>query len=84
MDYTTHAGQPTTGVVWSPGPMPGTVWVLPRTGATSAEAVVVHVAKRARPCDDQPAQLDQNARPGGHPCAAPDGHTLALALAGPS
>lgn len=59
MDYTTHAGQPTTGVVWSPGPMPGTVWVLPHTGASSTEAVVVHVAKRAQVAPSKVASVTE-------------------------
>jgi hypothetical protein len=44
MDYTDTAGNPATGVVWSPGPLPGTVWVLPESGASTA--VVVHVRTR--------------------------------------
>jgi hypothetical protein len=33
--------EPATGVVWSPGPLPGSLWVLPRSGAPSSEAVIV-------------------------------------------
>jgi hypothetical protein len=46
MNYTDTAGNPATGVVWSPGPLPGTVWVLPHSGASASEARVVHVRKR--------------------------------------
>lgn len=46
MNYTDSNGNPATGVVWSPGPLPGTVWVLPEPGASSDRAVVVRVAKR--------------------------------------
>lgn len=45
MNYTDTAGNPATGVVWSPGPLPGTVWVLPRSGASASEARVVSVRK---------------------------------------
>jgi hypothetical protein len=33
------------GVVWAPGPLPSTVWVLPESGARSIDAVVVHLPK---------------------------------------
>jgi hypothetical protein len=44
MEYVDEHGQPAYGVVWSPGPMPGTVWVLPESGASKSSALVVKVA----------------------------------------
>jgi hypothetical protein len=44
--------QPTetaTGIVWSPGPLPQTVWVLPHAGASGDLAVVVHAPTSTRP-----------------------------------
>jgi hypothetical protein len=38
-----------TGVVWSPGPLPETVWVLPYSGAPSDEAVAVRAPSLTRP-----------------------------------
>jgi hypothetical protein len=46
MDYTDTAGNAATGVVWSPGPLPGTVWVLPYSGAPQRTARVVSVQWR--------------------------------------
>lgn len=48
MNYTDTDGNPATGIVWSPGPLPGTVWVLPEAGASSSRAVVVHVRRRVQ------------------------------------
>lgn len=48
MNYTDTAGNPATGVVWSPGPLPGTVWVLPYSGASASEARVVHVRRKVQ------------------------------------
>lgn len=48
MEYVSESGNTVTGVVWSPGPMAGTVWVLPESGAAASTAVVVHVAKRVQ------------------------------------
>jgi hypothetical protein len=46
MEYTDKRGNAATGEVWSPGPLAGTVWVLPYSGAPSIEARVVNVRKR--------------------------------------
>lgn len=47
----------TKGVVWAPGPLPSTVWVLPESGARSADAIVVHLprdqAKNKRPIPER-------------------------------
>jgi hypothetical protein len=46
MEYTDTDGNTATGEAWSPGPLAGTVWVLPFSGAPSSMARVVHVRKR--------------------------------------
>jgi hypothetical protein len=46
MEYTDTDGNAATGEVWSPGPLAGTVWVLPFSGAPSSMARVVNVRKR--------------------------------------
>jgi hypothetical protein len=46
MKYTATDGVLEYGVVWSPGPLAGTVWVLPYSGAPQRTARVVHVEKR--------------------------------------
>jgi hypothetical protein len=56
MDYTAADGTPARGEVWSPGPLPGTVWVLPYSGASASEAVVVHVRKRSEVDDVERAK----------------------------
>lgn len=43
MNYTDTDGNPASGVVWSPGPVAGSVWVLPYSGAPTTEARVVSV-----------------------------------------
>lgn len=53
MRYTATDGTARHGEVWSPGPVTGSVWVLPYTGAPSAEAVAVHLTKRAQLTDQQ-------------------------------
>lgn len=46
IEYRTNDGDVATGVVWSPGPLPGSLWMLPRSGASSAEAFVVKVPRK--------------------------------------
>lgn len=43
MHYTDTNGNPATGVVWSPGPVAGSVWILPHSGASADAARVVSV-----------------------------------------
>lgn len=49
MQYTDTAGQPVQGDVWSPGPMPATVWVLVPGGGQA----VVHVSTRREVPEDR-------------------------------
>lgn len=44
--YLDTAGDVREGVVWSPGPLLASLWVLPRSGAPSSEAVVVRVPRK--------------------------------------
>jgi hypothetical protein len=46
MKYTATDGVLDYGIVWSPGPLAGTVWVLPYSGAPQRTARVVHVERR--------------------------------------
>lgn len=41
ISYLDLDGNQAEGIVWCPGPRPSSVWVLPREGAPSHEAVVV-------------------------------------------
>ena len=54
MDYIDTDGNPATGVVWSPGPIPGTVWVLADTSHTVGHlgAVPVDIATRRELSDE--------------------------------
>ena len=56
MDYTDTDGNPATGVVWSPGPLPGTVWVLSHSGASASEACCVDISKRTQVTDEDVAR----------------------------
>lgn len=47
--YVDHDGNEQTGVVWSPGPVASSLWVLPYSGAASSEAIVVKLPTGARP-----------------------------------
>jgi hypothetical protein len=46
MKYIATDGTVDHGVVWSPGPIQGTVWVLPYSGAPQRTARVVRVVTR--------------------------------------
>jgi len=48
MNYTDARGNLATGVVWSPGPLPGTVWVLPEAGASADMARVVKLDRKSK------------------------------------
>jgi hypothetical protein len=43
LSYTALDGSAAQGVVWSPGPLPKTVWVLPESGSPASDAVVVRL-----------------------------------------
>lgn len=45
--YRNHDGDLVEGVVWCPGPVARSVWVLPTAGAHNTECVAVKLAKRS-------------------------------------